>query len=110
LEDKILLDFLSNMDKNDREKYFFDFLKKNQPLPSDEEITQEQLTIYDESRKFFEENHNKDCIKFFLNSFGKGSGYGIYQLIENLISKFHVDEILEDLVNALSNENGSIQY
>lgn len=86
------------------------FLRDNQPMPSDEKLSEEELKIYDDARKFFKQYPNKLCIPLFLNSFGDGDGFGIYQLVESVILKFSLEDVLEHLVQALSNKRGSVQY
>ena len=105
-----MLEFLDAMAKNEKETYFLNFLREHQPLPSDDEITEEQLVIYDGARKFFIENPNKQCVPLFLNSFGDGDGSGVYQLVEDTISQFALEDVLEHLIEAMSNEKGSVQY
>ena len=79
------------------------FLKKHQPLPDDEELNElpDVMTAYDETRKYFLENPDPVCIKLFLYSFGEGSGYGMYQIIENVFWKFDPELVVPELVNAL---------
>ena len=99
-----------NVDKCEQKQYFLNFLLKYQPLPPDSEITEDELLIYDKSRFFFENNPCASCIPLFLNSFGEGSGFGVYQLIDSVIRKFSMDEVVGHLIKALTNKQGSIQY
>jgi len=75
------------------EQYYIDFLHKNQPMPQDENLSEEMITIYDDARRFFEHHPNKLCIPLFLNSFGERDGFGVYQLVENLIFMFPKEEV-----------------
>jgi hypothetical protein len=81
-------------------------------MPPDEELTEEQLEIYDNARVFFEEqkHSNRLCIPLFLNSFGCRNGFGVYQLVEDVILRFPAEDVLEHLAAALSNEKGYVQY
>ena len=97
------------MDNRRQEKFYLDFLRKNQPLPSDDDISEEELTIYHEAIMFFKENPNKLCIPLFLNSFGYQSGFGLYQLVDEVLCQYEMDDVLEHLISALSNEKGSVQ-
>jgi hypothetical protein len=79
------------------------FLKQYQPLPDDEALNElpDVMNTYDETRKYFLENPDPVCIRLFLHSFGEGSGYGMYQLIEDVISKFEPELVVPQLVNVL---------
>jgi len=92
------------------EQFYLDFLKKNQPMLPDEELTEETLKIYDDARVYFQQNPNKACIPLFLNSFGERDGLGVYQLVEEVFYDFSIEDMKEHLINALSNKKGSIQY
>jgi len=95
-----------NMEKSDA----LQFLNDNQPLPPDEEIDQEIIYQYDKVREYFTENPDKECIPLFLNSFGKGSGFGVYQIVEDIFSNFSKDEVVPHLIQALRNEQGDVQF
>ncbi|OOF88475.1 hypothetical protein BKG94_06865 [Rodentibacter ratti] len=80
------------------------FLKKYQPLPDDEKLTEEIINKYDEIRKFFIDNPDDDVIGLFLNSYGNGDGLGVYPLVEDVLlncSKekviLSIKEVLEDI-------------
>ena len=38
-----------------------DFLQKHQPLPPDDELRQEEIDAYDEVRRFFLANHDREA-------------------------------------------------
>ncbi|NEN75461.1 hypothetical protein F9B74_03850 [Pelistega sp. NLN82] len=80
------------------------FLKKYQPLPDDEKLTEEIINEYDEIRKFFIDNPDDDVIGLFLHSYGNGDGLGVYPLVEDVLlncSKekviLSIKEVLEDI-------------
>ena len=85
------------------------FLTNNQPLPNDDELTEEVISKFDGIRKFFLANKDVDCIPLFLNSFGDGSGFGVYQLIENVIIQFHKNEVLPHLIQALDSPHRGVR-
>ncbi len=98
------------MNKSDKEKHFLNFLRENQPMPSDDLLTEELIKTYDEARLFFHENPNKECIPLFLNSFGYIDGFGVYQLIEHVIAQYAMEDVLDDLKKSLSSEYPSVRY
>ncbi|PEC48164.1 HEAT repeat domain-containing protein [Bacillus sp. AFS096315] len=86
------------------------FLKEHQPLPSDEELDEETLRILDETRKYFIENPSLECIPLFLNVFGDGSGFGVYQLIEDVIVQFSNKEVVPHLLKSLQSDYKGVRY
>ena len=87
-----------------------DFLKQNQPMPDDDRLTEELITEYDEIRLFFIVNHDPRCIPLFLNSFGKGDGFGVYQLVEDVIAAYPVDWVVPCIDLALRSADPNIRY
>lgn len=94
------------MDKKDA----IAFLKENQPLPDDGEKLENIISIFDDVRKYFLDNPDSECIPLFLNCFGKGSGYGVYQLIEDVIYKYNESDVVPHLKNALQSKYPSVRY
>jgi HEAT repeat protein len=46
----------------------------------------------------------------FLNSFGQGSGFGTYQLVEDVMSQFSVEQMVPHLVDTLRCGPPSTRY
>lgn len=86
-----------------------DFLKKNQPLPSDD-MLEKDIEIFNEVRKFFLENPDSNCIPLFLNCFGDGSGFGVYQTIEDLLAEYDDSVVITHLKNALFSKFSGVRY
>ena len=86
------------------------FLKKHQPLPPDEKLTQDIADQYDDIRRYFLQYPDKECIPLFLNSFGEGDGFGIYVLIEDVIQQFATEKVVPYLVKALFCKFKSVRY
>ncbi len=59
------------------------FLEQHSPLPSDEDLSDEIIESYDEIRELFLANPDPRCIEPLLNSFGDGSGFGVYQMMDD---------------------------
>ena len=86
------------------------FLKKYQPMPPDHQIPKAVIEKYDEVRIYFFKNPYHECIPLFLNSFGEGDGYGIYPLVEDVLSHFHSLEVSPHLRKGLSSPYRSVRY
>lgn len=85
------------------------FLSEHQPLPSDDALDSKTIKKYDEARQFFLENPSRKCIPLFLGSFGEGDGLGVYQMIEDVISKYDSDDVIPHIVVNLKSEIPSIR-
>ena len=59
------------------------FLKANQPLPNDDKL-EKDIEKFSEVKQFFVDNPDPECIPLFLNCFGDGGGFGLYQTIDDL--------------------------
>ncbi len=86
------------------------FLKKHQPMPNDKSITSEEIEKYDQIRRYFLNNADSECIPLFLNSFGGKDGYGLYQMVEDVISMYNKDEVLPHILKALDNPCEYVVY
>lgn len=88
-----------NMNRNEA----LSFLRHNQPMPDDDVLTQELINKYDEARKFFIAYPDKEAISLFLNSYGNGDGWGVYQLVEDFFYKCHRDDVVLEIQKTLEN-------
>lgn len=86
------------------------FLRLHQPMPNDDILDEGLINKYDEVRKFFLVNPSEECIPFFLNSFGEYDGFGVYQLVEDVILKFKHEIVVDYLKKSLRNENKGVRY
>lgn len=82
-----------------------EFLKLHQPMPADNDITQEMINIYDNVRIYFLAHPDKEAIPLLLNSFGEGDGLGVYQLVEDVFYKCNIDDVVENIASILENPN-----
>lgn len=81
------------------------WLQQYQPLPNDTEMTQEIADMYDQVRLHFIKNPDSQCIPLFLNSFGGRNGWGVYQLVEDVLRPYSAQEVLPHLLNSLQSPN-----
>ena len=86
------------------------FLKNHQPMPSDEDLSEDLIETYDEIREHFLITPDKRCIELFLNSFGYIDGFGVYQLVENVILQFSKEDVLPHLLKALKSKHAGVKY
>ncbi len=95
----------------DKEKAL-DFLRRHQPLPDDKTLNETPNLIkeYNEVRQYFEAHPDKQAIPLLLNSFGDGSGFGLYQLVEDAIIPFPAEEVVPHLVQVLSSKYQGVRY
>lgn len=87
------------------------FLRQNQPLPSDDYLNDHIYILdkFEEIRNYFVQNPAEEAIPLFLNSFGDGDGYGVYQLVEDTLFSFSDDIIVPYLIEALASEHLSVR-
>ena len=86
-----------------------EFLRRHQPMPEDNKLDQEILDNYDEVREYFLIHPNPACIPLFLNSFGDGPGFGIYQLVEGVIRLFPSQVVIPHIEQALKSRHESVR-
>lgn len=60
------------------------FLRAQQPLPDDDQLTQDLVDAYDAARRLFLADPDRDVLPLFLRSFGNGDGWRIYPLVEDM--------------------------
>ncbi|MDW6001942.1 hypothetical protein [Vibrio mangrovi] len=88
------------------------FLSQNQPMPPDDLLSQELIDKYDEIRKYFIKKPDDRSIDLFLRSYGEGDGWGVYQLVEDLLYQFPHDIVVKKIKNVLEDTNipNSVRY
>ena len=86
------------------------YLKEHQPMPTDETLTRKEIEEYDEVRRFFLNNADSECIPLLLNSFGGKDGFGVYQMVGDVIAKYNKEDVLPHILNALDNSSDFVVY
>ncbi|WP_276381637.1 HEAT repeat domain-containing protein [Flavobacterium sp. H4147] len=86
------------------------FLENHQPMPSDEDLSEKLIQTYDEVRRHFLKVPDKRCISLFLNSFGNIDGFGVYQLVEDVILQFQKEDVIPILIKTLKSDYYSVRY
>lgn len=88
----------------------FTFLKEHQPMPSDKEVTEEELKKYEEVRLFFINNPDEQCVPLFLNSFGGKDGLGTYQMVEAVIVMYNKKIVIPYILDAFKSSYEGVKY
>jgi hypothetical protein len=78
-----------------------EFLHEDQPLPADAGLTEEQIQTFDAVRRFFLQHPDKEAVPLLVNAFGEGSGFGIYQLVEDTLAQHDHEDVFAALDKAL---------
>ena len=86
------------------------FLAEHQPLPADDALSHELIDLYDAVRRHFVQHPDPRCIPLFLNSFGNGSGFGVYQVVDDVFLKHNPDQVLPHLQAALRSPHLGVRY
>ncbi|MBP1590663.1 MAG: HEAT repeat domain-containing protein [Oscillospiraceae bacterium] len=86
------------------------FLKHHQPMPNDDLLDKKTIFMYDEVRKYFLNNPDDECLPLLLNSFGEYNGFGVYQLVEDVILKFDHKKVVNCLLEALKSHHKGVKY
>lgn len=87
-----------------------EFLRRNQPMPSQNELSQADIDEFDEVRRFFSAKPCNEAIPLFLNAFGEGDCSGVYQLVEDTLINHDRELVVKSLSKALTSEHRSIRY
>ena len=88
----------------------FSFLREHQPMPSDEDVTEEEIKKYEEVRTFFINNPDERCVPLFLNSFGGKDGLGVYQMVEDVIVMYNKKVVLPCILHAFNTSRSVITW
>ena len=86
------------------------FLSEHQPLPPDRLLRRHLIERYDEVRRYFLAHPDPETIPLFINSFGAGGGFGVYQLIEDVLRCHPSAIVIPHLVDALKSRSGGVAY
>ena len=85
------------------------FLKNNQPLPSELDVG-EKIVIYDEIIKFLKVNPIPEALDLLLGSFGDGGGFGVYQMVEDIVLQYKYEDVVQSLKKHLKSSHKSVKY
>ena len=86
------------------------FLCGHQPLPSDAALSRELIQGLDAVREHLLSNPDAECIPLLLGVFGPGSGFGVYQAIEEVLLKFDPELVLPHLCRGIRSEHEGVRF
>ncbi|HZM72997.1 MAG TPA: hypothetical protein VFC71_06440 [Candidatus Polarisedimenticolia bacterium] len=79
-----------------------DFLGRHQPMPPDEELTDELIGQFDEARRALALDPQGGGVRLLLNAIGRGSGFGVYQLVDDTLRAYDPDNVVQVLAELLA--------
>jgi hypothetical protein len=85
------------------------FLAIHQPMPPDTGLSEELVTRYDEVRRHLAEHPDPRAPGLLLGSFGDGSGFGVYQLVADVLRLHDRDAVVDALGEALRSDVPSVR-
>jgi hypothetical protein len=85
------------------------FLRNHQPMPDDETLDETLAREYEAVRKHFETVNDRRSVPLLLNSFGRGTGFGVYQLVEDALGYQDADAVRTALPSAIRSRNGGVR-
>jgi hypothetical protein len=86
------------------------FLQCHQPMPPDSAVMPADIEELDRVRRFLTEQPNDEALELLLGVFGEGSGFGIYQLIENAVAAHDRGVVVTALARKLERGPRSVRY
>jgi hypothetical protein len=86
-----------------------EFLRMHQPMPPEEELSEDLITRFDEARRALEREPDPRGLPLLLNSLGEGSGLGVYQLLDNTLRAYDADAVVQALVVSLGSSLPSVR-
>lgn len=86
-----------------------DFLARHQPMPDDKSLTQDLIDRYDEVRRHFLAHDDVRSVPLFLNSFGEGTGWGVYQLVEDVLRRYPREAVVRSLADSLASPHAGVR-
>ena len=86
------------------------FLCAHQPLPPDASLDEGTVQRFATVRDFFAANPDTACIPLLLNAFGDGSGFGTYQLCDDVFRAYPQSSLTPHLAAALTSPHRGVRY
>jgi HEAT repeat protein len=85
------------------------FLAEHQPLPADEDLSDDLIQEFDDVRTFFVSHADPRCARLLVGALGDGSGFGVYQLVEDALRNQERGAVVEALREGLSSERRGVR-
>ena len=87
-----------------------EFLRRHQPMGSDDVLGQTELDELDRVRRFFSSHPDNEGVELLLGVFGAGDGFGVYQHIEDAVAAHDPATVIPVLKSKLENGPRSVRY
>jgi uncharacterized protein YjbI with pentapeptide repeats len=78
-------------------------------MPDDAEMSAELLEAYDAARTALLAEYDEKAVPLLLNSFGRGSGFGVYQLVSDVIRLFPQPVVIAALKQSLLSRHSGVR-
>ena len=86
------------------------FLEHHQPMPNDQEVTQNLCDSFVECMQFLKENPESKSVVLLINSVSEYTGLGMYEMISDVLIKQERSVVLFALKKALNQGNDAVKY
>src|SRR5512145_3218421 len=86
------------------------FLRRHQPMAADASLDKADLEELDRVRRFLKTHPNEEAVGLLLGVFGNGSGFGVYQLIEDTVAAHDRAIVVKSLLERLTDGPRSVRY
>lgn len=78
------------------------FLAEHQPMPPDAQLSDDLIAEYERVRAHFAAVVDDRSVPLLLSSFGDGSGFGVYQLVEDALRAQDPNVVRRTLISSLT--------
>jgi hypothetical protein len=85
------------------------FLQAHQPMPADSDLSEGLIAEYDEVRRYFQSHPDDRAPALLLNSFGEGSGFGVYQLVADALRAHDREIVIDALIQSFQSDTPSVR-
>jgi hypothetical protein len=85
------------------------FLAAHQPMPPDAQLSDDLIAEYDRVRAHFATVVEDRSVPLLLGSFGDGSGFGVYQLVEDALRAQDPTLVRRSLVGSLASSHRGVR-
>jgi HEAT repeat protein len=86
-----------------------EFLRAHQPMPPDTELTEELITAWDAATNALAASTNPAVPSLILNSFGQGNGFGVYQIVDDVLRSLPRERVIAALRESLGSSVRSVR-
>jgi hypothetical protein len=86
------------------------FLAQHQPMPSDQEVTENLCDTFVECMQFLKKNPEPKSVVLLINTVSEYTGLGMYEMISDVLLKQERTVVLFALKKALNQGNDAVKY